>query len=122
MNFSTIATAAHLPVSAWKWALCTSYIQIPDRISVCPPTADSSRLPLSRSAASLRFLLSRSDNFLFADRMRMLGSIDANTGSPDLGWDTDQFPMDVKAATMVMKTVIEQVRRRIDSRICHVSW
>ena len=39
----------------------------------------------------------------------MLGSIDANTGSPDLGWDTDQFPMDVKAATMIMKTVIEQV-------------
>ena len=44
-------------------------------------------------------------------RMRMLGSIDANTGSPDLGWDTDQFPMDVKAATMIMKTVIEQVSR-----------
>lgn len=33
----------------------------------------------------------------------MLGSIDSNTGSPDLGWDTDQFPMDVKNATMVMK-------------------
>lgn len=38
----------------------------------------------------------------------MLGSIDSNTGSPDLGWDTDQFPMDVKNATMVMKTVLEQ--------------
>ncbi|GAB6027044.1 hypothetical protein CHUAL_013771 [Chamberlinius hualienensis] len=37
----------------------------------------------------------------------MLGSIDANTGSPDLGWDTDQFPMDIKNATMVMKYVIE---------------
>ncbi|KAA0197951.1 hypothetical protein HAZT_HAZT000569 [Hyalella azteca] len=37
-----------------------------------------------------------------------LGSIDANTGSPDLGWDTDQFPMDVKSATVIMKTVIEQ--------------
>ncbi|KAF2363005.1 Xylose isomerase [Trinorchestia longiramus] len=37
-----------------------------------------------------------------------LGSIDANTGSPDLGWDTDQFPMDVKSATLIMKTVIEQ--------------
>ncbi|XP_043207231.1 xylose isomerase-like [Amphibalanus amphitrite] len=45
---------------------------------------------------------------VMASAMRMLGSIDANTGSPDLGWDTDQFPMDVKAATMVMKTVIEQ--------------
>jgi len=33
----------------------------------------------------------------------MLGSIDANTGSPDLGWDTDQFPMDVKNCTLVMK-------------------
>ena len=33
----------------------------------------------------------------------MLGSIDANTGSPDLGWDTDQFPMDVKHSTLVMK-------------------
>ena len=33
----------------------------------------------------------------------MLGSIDANTGSPDLGWDTDQFPMDVKNSTLVMK-------------------
>ena len=33
----------------------------------------------------------------------MLGSVDANTGSPDLGWDTDQFPMDVKNATFLMK-------------------
>ena len=24
-------------------------------------------------------------------RLGMLGSVDANTGSPDLGWDTDQF-------------------------------
>lgn len=38
----------------------------------------------------------------------MLGSIDSNTGSPDLGWDTDQFPMDIKNTTMVMKTVLEQ--------------
>lgn len=33
----------------------------------------------------------------------MLGSIDSNTGSPDLGWDTDQFPMDIKNCTIVMK-------------------
>ena len=33
----------------------------------------------------------------------MLGSVDSNTGSPDLGWDTDQFPMDIKNTTMVMK-------------------
>ena len=36
-------------------------------------------------------------------RLGMLGSVDANTGSPDLGWDTDQFPMDVKNATLLMK-------------------
>uniref|UniRef100_A0A2P2I0B7 Xylose isomerase n=2 Tax=Hirondellea gigas TaxID=1518452 RepID=A0A2P2I0B7_9CRUS len=37
-----------------------------------------------------------------------LGSIDANTGSPDLGWDTDQFPMDIKSAASIMKIIIEQ--------------
>lgn len=36
-------------------------------------------------------------------RLGMLGSVDANTGSPDLGWDTDQFPMDIRNTTMVMK-------------------
>jgi len=39
---------------------------------------------------------------------KMLGSIDSNTGSPDLGWDTDQFPMCLKDATMIMKTVLDQ--------------
>lgn len=38
-----------------------------------------------------------------ASKLGMLGSIDANTGSPDLGWDTDQFPTDVKNATFIMK-------------------
>ena len=42
----------------------------------------------------------------FLNRLGFLGSIDANTGSPDLGWDTDQFPMDVKNATLVMKVSI----------------
>lgn len=45
---------------------------------------------------------------IFASAFKMLGSIDANTGSPDLGWDTDQFPMDVKNCALVMKTVLEQ--------------
>ena len=36
-------------------------------------------------------------------RFGMLGSIDANTGSPDLGWDTDQFPMDIRNCTVAMK-------------------
>ena len=43
------------------------------------------------------------DSALLYGRFGMLGSIDANTGSPDLGWDTDQFPMDVKNSTLVMK-------------------
>lgn len=47
-------------------------------------------------------------DIVFASAFGMLGSIDSNTGSPDLGWDTDQFPMDIRACTMVMKTVIEQ--------------
>ena len=45
----------------------------------------------------------------------MLGSIDANTGSPDLGWDTDQFPMDIRASTAVMKAVVEQVLSRSEN-------
>ncbi|XP_072045152.1 uncharacterized protein [Amphiura filiformis] len=45
---------------------------------------------------------------VMASKFGMLGSVDSNTGSPDLGWDTDQFPMDVKNATLVMKAVIEQ--------------
>ena len=40
---------------------------------------------------------------MMASKLGMLGSVDANTGSPDLGWDTDQFPMDVKNATLIMK-------------------
>lgn len=40
---------------------------------------------------------------MFPDRFGMLGSVDSNTGSPDLGWDTDQFPMEVKNTTLVMK-------------------
>lgn len=47
-------------------------------------------------------------DIIFASAYGMLGSIDANTGSPDLGWDTDQFPMDIRSCTMVMKTVVEQ--------------
>ncbi|MDF1760370.1 MAG: xylose isomerase [Coxiellaceae bacterium] len=32
----------------------------------------------------------------------IMGSVDANTGDPQLGWDTDQFPMDVKTTALVM--------------------
>ncbi|MBQ6555135.1 MAG: xylose isomerase, partial [Firmicutes bacterium] len=34
------------------------------------------------------------------------GSIDANSGDPILGWDTDQFPTDVKTAALCMLEVI----------------
>ncbi|PAA55115.1 hypothetical protein BOX15_Mlig030170g1 [Macrostomum lignano] len=37
-----------------------------------------------------------------------LGSVDANTGSPELGWDTDQFPMSVRDCTAVMRYVLAQ--------------
>ena len=37
----------------------------------------------------------------------MLGSIDANTGDPLLGWDTDQFNTDVKELTLAMCSVLK---------------
>lgn len=41
-------------------------------------------------------------------RYNALGSIDANTGDELLGWDTDQFPMDVKQCFQTMLIVMEQ--------------
>lgn len=35
-----------------------------------------------------------------------LGSIDANMGTPNLGWDTDQFPIDTALAARVMLVVL----------------
>ncbi len=37
-----------------------------------------------------------------------LGSIDANMGTPGLGWDTDRFPTDVLLTTHIMLAVLEQ--------------
>jgi len=34
-------------------------------------------------------------DILVSSKFGFLGSIDANTGDPLLGWDTDQFPSDV---------------------------
>ena len=45
-------------------------------------------------------------DIVFACNEGMLGSVDANTGDPLLGWDTDQFPMDVKKAVIVMYHII----------------
>ena len=36
-----------------------------------------------------------------------LGSIDANTGDPMLGWDTDQFPTDIYLTTQVMLSLLK---------------
>ena len=38
----------------------------------------------------------------------LLGSIDVNMGDPTLGWDTDEFPTDVRAATLAMYIVLGQ--------------
>lgn len=47
-------------------------------------------------------------DIVVASAYNMLGSVDSNTGSPDLGWDTDQFPMDVRNATVVMQVILKQ--------------
>jgi xylose isomerase len=47
-------------------------------------------------------------DLLIASKYGMLGSVDSNTGDTLLGWDTDQFPMDVKKTTLAMKIIIEQ--------------
>ena len=45
-------------------------------------------------------------DIVFACNEGMLGSVDANTGDTLLGWDTDQFPMDVKKAVIVMYHIV----------------
>lgn len=45
---------------------------------------------------------------IISSKYGMLGSIDANTGDPLLGWDTDQFPSDPKKAALIMGAVIDQ--------------
>ncbi|PKI79542.1 hypothetical protein CRG98_000017 [Punica granatum] len=36
----------------------------------------------------------------------LLGNVDANTGDPQIGWDTDQFLTDIGEATLVMLSVV----------------
>lgn len=45
---------------------------------------------------------------VIAQKLGILGSIDSNTGDPLLGWDTDQFPMNVKECTHIMNAIMEQ--------------
>ncbi len=44
----------------------------------------------------------------YASIQGALGSIDANTGDPLLGWDTDQFPTDIYLTTQVMLVIMKQ--------------
>ncbi|PRY82237.1 xylose isomerase [Alkalibacterium olivapovliticus] len=37
----------------------------------------------------------------------MLGSVDANQGHPQLGWDTDEFPSDLYATTLAMYEILK---------------
>lgn len=37
-----------------------------------------------------------------------LGSIDANMGTPGLGWDTDRFPTDIYLTTQIMLAILKQ--------------
>ncbi|KAA0145869.1 hypothetical protein FNF29_02462 [Cafeteria roenbergensis] len=47
-------------------------------------------------------------DIIMASQLGMLGSIDANTGDELLGWDTDQFPSNVRQATLTMDAVVAQ--------------
>jgi xylose isomerase len=46
-------------------------------------------------------------DIVFSCAYDCLGSIDCNTGDDQLGWDTDQFLMDDRKATLVMMAVIK---------------
>lgn len=37
----------------------------------------------------------------------MLGSVDANQGDPNLGWDTDEFPTDLYSTTLAMYQILK---------------
>src|SRR5438094_67964 len=50
---------------------------------------------------------SRQHELEVAAAANALGSIDAKTGDPLLGWDTDQFPTDVYLTTQVMLTILK---------------
>ncbi len=36
-----------------------------------------------------------------------LGSVDANTGTPNIGWDTDEFPTDIYQTTQAMLVILD---------------
>ena len=44
----------------------------------------------------------------FASAYGFLGSIDSNTGDTSLGWDTDQFPMNLKDCSALVQIILSQ--------------
>lgn len=45
---------------------------------------------------------------VMASQYGFLGSIDANTGDPSLGWDVDQFPMQLKDCAALVNVIVAQ--------------
>jgi len=43
----------------------------------------------------------------YAFANNIFGSVDANRGDPQLGWDTDQFPLDLQELTYVMYLILK---------------
>jgi xylose isomerase len=43
----------------------------------------------------------------YAASCGLLGSVDANRGDPQLGWDTDQFPCSVEELTLALYTIVQ---------------
>lgn len=43
----------------------------------------------------------------YAASCGLLGSVDANRGDPELGWDTDQFPISVEEMTLALHTIVQ---------------
>jgi xylose isomerase len=43
----------------------------------------------------------------YACANNLFGSIDANTGDPQLGWDTDQFPLDLSDNALVLYHILQ---------------
>lgn len=60
-------------------------------------------LLINYTSILLNCIVSCLNTFIVTYRYKKLGSIDANTGSADMGWDTDQFPMDIRCTTAVMQ-------------------
>jgi xylose isomerase len=68
--------------------------------------ADQYRLNIEANHATLAGH-SFAHEIAYATANGIFGSIDANRGDPQLGWDTDQFPNDVAEAAQVMALILK---------------